>query len=236
MAVRVGDVGRAVSPMSPSGAVELAGVRHDARSDGVYVPAGAAVEVVRADPTGLVVRPVEPGNGPLPDHGREIIKAEFQRNSADVAETEARELAERWRRHVRRVVVAVMLAEPFGMAVGFATFVSLVACKTFHDPERDREYAVLIGSVLVGGGWAAAVTLAAGVVSWRLDRGRWFGPVFALAVGVIAPAVTFFVLFKSEAAGPLAGWVAVAAVLGAVAGWLADRGIRDLCTVLVNDG
>lgn len=234
MAVRVGDRGRALSPMAPSGAVELAGVRHDARSDGRFVPAGAEVEVVRADPTGFVVRPVEAGAAPLPDHGRELIRAEFQRNSADIAEVEARELAELWRRHVKRVAATAVVAELFGVFIGLFTFVVLAGSKTFHHEVADQEGPVFIGTVLVGGTWPGAIILSAACASWRHDRGAWFAPTFAVAGGVIAPAVTFVQCYQSHPSGPLSGWVMLAAAAGAVGGWLVDRLIVFLCTVLVN--
>lgn len=234
MAIRVGDVGRALSPLGPSGAVELAGVRHDARSDGRFVPAGAEVEVVRADPTGFVVRPVEAGAAPLPDHGRELFRAEFQRNSADVAEAEARELAELWRRHVKRVFVTAILAEPIGMAVGFVAFVSVVVMKNPADPVQDFVAALLIGTAVGGGAWAVVIALLSGVLSWRLDRGAWYAPAFAVVAGLLPPAVAFVHLYPWHEAVPLAGRVAAAAWAGAVAGWLLDRLIVFLCTVLVN--
>lgn len=45
--VRVGALGRALTPLRPAGTVEIEGVRVDAVSDGEFVPAGTAVVVVR---------------------------------------------------------------------------------------------------------------------------------------------------------------------------------------------
>ncbi|MBN9521311.1 hypothetical protein J0H58_22785 [bacterium] len=88
--------------MSPSVLIELDGRRLDARSDGAFIPAGAAVAVLRGDPTGYVVRAVGPDNPlpALPNAGAEIARPEFMRNSAEVRAAAARDEAElrrRWR-------------------------------------------------------------------------------------------------------------------------------------------
>ncbi|MBE3598201.1 MAG: nodulation protein NfeD [Limnochordaceae bacterium] len=53
-----GKRGRAVSPLRPAGVVEIEGMRVDASTEGEFVDAGTAVEVVRVDGLTLVVRPV----------------------------------------------------------------------------------------------------------------------------------------------------------------------------------
>jgi NfeD-like C-terminal, partner-binding len=84
MPVHIGDFGRALSRMAPSGAVEVNGERLDARSDGQVIEAGSNVIVLRGDPTGYVVRALEPGKPvpTLPRQGEEIVKADFARNTA----------------------------------------------------------------------------------------------------------------------------------------------------------
>jgi membrane-bound ClpP family serine protease len=55
-----GQIGRAVSPLRPSGIVLIQGRRIDAETEGVYVEAGQYVRVVDARPGYVVVRPVGP--------------------------------------------------------------------------------------------------------------------------------------------------------------------------------
>jgi membrane-bound serine protease (ClpP class) len=48
--------GIALSPLRPSGVAEIDGARVDVVSDGTFVDAGAAVEVIRVDGNRIVVR------------------------------------------------------------------------------------------------------------------------------------------------------------------------------------
>jgi len=60
----VGRSGRAVTPLRPSGVVEVDGQRLDASTEGEYVEAGTPVQVVRSEGLRLVVRPQRSGPGP----------------------------------------------------------------------------------------------------------------------------------------------------------------------------
>lgn len=54
--IKVGAVGRALTPLRPSGTVEIGGMRVDAVSDGPFIAAGTAVEVVRVFGNRVTVR------------------------------------------------------------------------------------------------------------------------------------------------------------------------------------
>ena len=58
--VAPGTVGRTISPLRPSGKVDIGGVNHEARSAGEWVDAGRPVIVVRTDAFNLVVRLATP--------------------------------------------------------------------------------------------------------------------------------------------------------------------------------
>jgi len=157
MAIRVGDVGRALSDMFPSGAVEVNGKRIDARSESQPIEAGSTVVVLRGDPTGFVVRKVEPGQAvpKLPGHGTPIRRADFQRNSAEVAEVEREERSAKWKRqlHVFRVVGGG--SGLLGALLGFLW-------------QYDTGDAATIAQWSVGGALVFAVVACA--VVWVLDK------------------------------------------------------------------
>jgi hypothetical protein len=124
MSIFYGDIGRALSTMSPSGAVEVLGERIDARSDGQVIEAGSLVVVLRGDPTGYVVQKLNPGQTPpkLPNHGKPIPKAEFQMNRAEAAALDRREQAEK-RKRIRQglrsgAIIAARLGALFGVGGG----------------------------------------------------------------------------------------------------------------------
>ena len=51
-----GDLGKAASPLRPSGVAEITGARVDALSEGEYIPAGSPLEVLRVERSHVVVR------------------------------------------------------------------------------------------------------------------------------------------------------------------------------------
>ncbi|MCS7015946.1 MAG: NfeD family protein [Gemmatales bacterium] len=55
-----GQVGRALSPLRPSGIVLIQGRRIDAETEGVFVEAGQFVRVVDTRPSYVIVRPLSP--------------------------------------------------------------------------------------------------------------------------------------------------------------------------------
>jgi hypothetical protein len=86
VSVQIGDRGRAGTPMSPQGKVEIAGDRHDARSDGRFIDAGREIIVVAADHLGLIVREIEPGQEPpfLSNAGQPARVASWHKTGAEV--------------------------------------------------------------------------------------------------------------------------------------------------------
>jgi membrane-bound serine protease (ClpP class) len=61
-----GDMGTAASPLRPSGIAEIAGTRVDAITEGDYIPANTPIEVLRVEPSYVVVRrasKAEPSRG-----------------------------------------------------------------------------------------------------------------------------------------------------------------------------
>nr|WP_275939214.1 NfeD family protein [Polyangium spumosum] len=55
-AILPGDLGKAASPLRPSGVAEITGARVDAISEGEFIPAGTALEVLRVERSHVVVR------------------------------------------------------------------------------------------------------------------------------------------------------------------------------------
>ncbi len=100
MSIHYGDIGRALTTLAPSGAVDVLGERIDARSDGAVIEAGSFVVVLRGDPTGYVVKKLDPDQTPpkVANHGQPIRKAEFQLNGAEAAAAGRREQAESQKR------------------------------------------------------------------------------------------------------------------------------------------
>jgi hypothetical protein len=122
MSVRIGDTGRAVTPLSPSGYVEIGGVRRSATTEGTFIEPGRAVVVVRGGSPGFVVRAVEPGApaDALPQHGEELVRAEHQRTRADVAAVEREERQKAWAELKRRMARGAATAAVFGCLAGLA--------------------------------------------------------------------------------------------------------------------
>ncbi|WP_439626550.1 NfeD family protein [Gemmata sp.] len=120
MGVRIGDTGRAVTPLSPSGYVEIGGVRRSATTEGTFIEPGRAVVVVRGGPPGFVVRAVEPGAPAeaLPHQGEELVRAEHQRTRADVAAADRDARQKAWAELKRRMARGAAAAGAFGCAAG----------------------------------------------------------------------------------------------------------------------
>jgi hypothetical protein len=220
--VRVGDLGKALTPLSPSGAVELVyGRRVDARSDGLFIPAGAAVVVLRGNPTGYVVREVGPDKPfpQLPDSGVEILPAEFQRNSGDVRRADARDAEEvrcEWAKASRRRWTVAGL---IGAAAGFGD----AALARGTDPDT------LLWGVVVGQLTGLAV---AKLVGWSGYVLRWspVAAVTAIGGGLLGAEAGFWASVVADLPLPLglAGGAPLGLVVG---GWLG----RNL-TVLAGPG
>jgi membrane-bound serine protease (ClpP class) len=65
----LGVVGSAVTPLHPAGTARLDGERVDVIAEGEFVPAGAAVEVIKQEGNRVVVRPVGSSRGAHEGHG-----------------------------------------------------------------------------------------------------------------------------------------------------------------------
>jgi hypothetical protein len=158
VSIQYGDVGRALTTLAPSGAVDVLGERIDARSDGAVIEAGTLVVVLRGDPTGYVVRKLSPDQTPpkVPNRGKPIPKAEFQMTRAEAAAADRREQAE-LRRRVRDglrkgSLTAGKLGALFGLACGCIGFA--LGRVGRDDPAG---IAVLFGLSLVTGAAAGVV-------------------------------------------------------------------------------
>jgi hypothetical protein len=220
--VRVGDLGKALTAMSPSGVVELDGRRVDARSDGLFIPAGAAVVVLRGDPTGYVVREVGPDKPfpQLPDSGAEILPAEFQRNSGDVRRAEARDAEEVRRVWAKESRHRAFVAGLIGAAAGLGD------AALAHGTDRD----VLLRGALIGQLTGLFLALLVGRAGYVL---RW-SPVAAVAAigGGLLGAEAGFWAHVIAAGVPLPLGLAVGGFVGLVVGGWVGRNL----TVLAGPG
>jgi hypothetical protein len=103
VAVRVGDQGRTLTPLSPSGKVVFAGVTYEARSERELIDRDCNVVAVGGTRFGLVVRPAEAVER-LPGQGALLLSPEER--AAEGAAAEGRRAADderralRWRRAV----------------------------------------------------------------------------------------------------------------------------------------
>lgn len=226
MTVRVGDVGRAVSPMTPSGAVEVGGRQLNARSEGLYIAAGRAVVVLRGDPMGCIVREVEPGHPPprLPDHGEPIAPGGPYRTSAEVAATDHREHTETARQARQRLQYGFLAAGTLGVLVGLASggFGWISGRAGVAGP---TDAAILLAGSAVGAAVLAAglfaITGLVGLGLGAIQGEPEFAPsLLVAAVALIGAAVGFWWKFAGWDTGHLALWTAAAAGAGAVAAWV----------------
>lgn len=212
--VRVGDLGKAVTPLGPSGVVELDDRRVDARSERWVIPAGAAVVVLRGDPTGYVVCEIGPGHPVphLPNASAEIFRPEFMRNSAEVRVAEARDEEERrrrWRAPARwRVVAGVFGGLIGGHLLGDALAQPQVVLYRGHGEG-------LIGLAI---GWAvgAALKRAGPQFRWSARAAH-----VALATSLIGAGVGYWLAYDTLSLGVRLGAAAAGALAGVAAGWFA---------------
>ncbi|MFZ5649684.1 MAG: NfeD family protein [Bacillota bacterium] len=56
LALHVGKTGTSLTPLRPSGAVEVFGQRMDVVTEGEFIPAGTAIEIIRVEGTRVIVR------------------------------------------------------------------------------------------------------------------------------------------------------------------------------------
>ena len=225
MAVCVGDVGRAVTVLAPSGKIEIDGARLDARSDGSVIEAGSMVVVLRGDPTGYVVRKHTPGSRPVPNHGQTIPRGEFQQTRAEVAAAENNEylarLAEVRTRMRRGVLWSVLLGAVAGVA-------SAAMGLHFDWADESVTPATLYGaSVGAGVVWAVVLYFLTGWFVAHIlpsDADAVFEPNFvAVAVGLVGAALGFWVTFGGDAmtiAAQTSGISLAFAALAAALSWL----------------
>ncbi len=226
MRIHVGDVGQALSPMCPSGAVEVNGMRLDARSDGAFIEAGSPVVVLRGDPTGFVVRRLGPDDPlpPLPNQGERIRRAEFQRTSAEVAEAEREDRAERRRRMRETMRFGSLTAASFGALVGLASGGFGWATG------RTGELGPADAAVFLGGSLAAGAVLGVGLfllsgmvgsVVQMFEGEPGFSPSFGvIALGLIGTAVGFWWRFGTGDIAVIATCSAIGLAIGAAVGWV----------------
>jgi len=210
--IRIGDVGRALSALSPSGVIEIDGVRLDARSDGTFIEAGGMVVVLRGDPTGYVVRKHVPGSPPLPNHGEPVRKGEFQLSGTEVAaaENEAERLrraevrAEMKRGSVRSAVVGALLgAASAGLGWHF----------NWADGAESVGLALLVlYSAAAGALTGVVLYFFSGVFVARVlpaEEGVWFSPSFlAVLFGLLGAALGFWLKFDEAGVAVALGWSA----------------------------
>jgi hypothetical protein len=215
--VRVGDLAKALTALSPSGLIELDGARLDARSEREFVPAGAAVVVLRGDPTGYVVREVGPDKPvpTLPNAGAEITRPEFMRNRAEVRAAAARDEAElrrRWRATTGARLLATGLV---GSAVGAGD--SLLASTSQTE------------TLLAGGGIGLLTGVLIALLVGRAGRLLRWSPaagLFAVLGGLVGAEGGFWAHVAAGANLPAA--LAAGALAGTVAGGWVGRNIDVL--------
>ncbi|MBA4186899.1 MAG: hypothetical protein C0467_02655 [Planctomycetaceae bacterium] len=214
MNVRIGDVGRAVSALSPSGYVEIDGVRRSARSEGTYIDAGRDVIVVRGEMPSFIVREIEPGI-PLPrfpNHGTTIEKSEHQRNSADVAVSEQEEQRLAWKQLKRRMRIGAAASGAFGLLVGLAN-AALGGHYNWASVNETIQLPLLhAGSAAIG--TAAAIVLYF-FTGWFVthilpaEADAVFEPSFlAILAGLVGAALGFWMNFASGDVNTIALWSA----------------------------
>jgi hypothetical protein len=229
--------------MSPSGKVAIGGVKYDARADGMFIPCGAECILVRADPTGLVVRPIEPGRPApqLPNHGQPIRKAEFQRNRAEVAEVEEEERRETRARLRKAMKYGTVVAAAMGAMVGLASAGTGWYSGGTGELDAEGLAILLAGSCAVGVASALALfflTGWAGSVLGGLTEGEpGFAPsFFATFAGLVGAAGGFWWGYPTGDPGTIAGSAALAGLVATVAGWLVAVAFRQTLEAIVGTG
>ena len=173
MSIHYGDIGRALSTLSPSGAVDVLGERLDARSDGQIIEAGSLVVVLRGDPTGYVVQKLNPGQTPprVPNHGKPIPKADFQLNGTEAATVDRREQAERRKRLRQGLRSGSIVAGRLGALVGLG--ISGIGLGLgWVGLEEPSGFAIFLGTAVVIGAVAGVILfLVISLVSYSVGAG-----------------------------------------------------------------
>ncbi len=225
MAIRIGDVGRAVTAMTPSGYVEVHGRRLGARSEFGAIEVGSDVVILRGDPTGVVVRKWVAGESvTVPNSGEDVTAAAAQRKAAQVAEVDRRDAEGlRMQRHLR-FRAGVMAAGSLGGLVGLTS-----ACVGWSLRLRDQltpvEFVTLVGGS-TGVGLAAGIALffATGFLGKVIGAMRGapeFAPSFvAIFVALVGAASGFWWKYDSDHAGIIALGVVLGAVAGTAVGYV----------------
>lgn len=225
MTVRVGDLGRAVSSMTPNGTVEVGGRRVDARSEGLFVPAGTAVVVLRGDPMGCVVRPVEPGQAPptLPRHGEPITTGPY-RTSAEVEAADRRVRDEAAREFRKVLQYGLLAAGTLGVLVGLANGGYGWVSGQAGIADAADAAAFLAGSAGVGAVAAATLFVLTGLIGKVLgyfEGEPEFAPDLVVTfAALLGTAVGFWRRFETGDANVIGLWAVGGALAFAVAAWV----------------
>jgi hypothetical protein len=170
MSIHYGDIGRALSTLCPSGAVDVLGERLDARSDGQVIEAGSLVVVLRGDPTGYVVQKLNPGQTPpkVPNHGQPIPKAEFQLSHAEAAAVERQEQADRRKRLRQGLRAGCLLGGKLGCLLGLGCGGIAWGCGWFGVAEVGSIVVLFGASLLIGAVAGIAFFLVMTLFSYSL--------------------------------------------------------------------
>ncbi|MFO0822604.1 MAG: hypothetical protein U0792_05695 [Gemmataceae bacterium] len=226
MNLRVGDVGQAVTALSPSGYVEIEGVRRSAKSESTYIEAGTTVVVVRGEMPSFIVRQIEPGTTlTLPNHGEEIAKPEAHRNAADVTAVECEEQRLAWQSLQRRMKIGAAAAGGFGLLIGIMN-AELAYRFNWAGSHVAVNSSLMLFSAVGCMAWAVMLYFATGFLAPRLlpyeDRG-FAADFFGVAAGLVGGLLGFWVRFQADGI-TLVGWsvgVSVAfAALACAISWL----------------
>jgi hypothetical protein len=166
MSARIGDRGEAVSALTPSGKVRINGILYDAKSEGIFIEAGAHCIVVRQDPFALIVRKLE-GDQSLPEvpnAGNLVTKSEVQRTSEEVRKVEAIEAeAQRqvwWKDIKKGLLISVIL----GLVVGGLASLFAVFDTSIQTRSEINKTLLIIGFLLVYPIWGAILYLSIEVI------------------------------------------------------------------------
>lgn len=125
MKLEIGDVGRAVSALRPSGVAEIRGVRHEVRSDGGWIDAGCPVVVIASDSFSVIVKLAEGfALQKLPDLGDKIPTPQERATQRHAHEERVREedaragFRERTRDALLIGAIFAVVAGPVGYWIG----------------------------------------------------------------------------------------------------------------------
>ena len=234
MSVRVGDVGRAVSSMTPNGTVEVGGRRLDARSEGLFIAAGSPIVVLRGDPMGCVVRPVEPGRAPptLPGHGQPIAPTGPYRTTAEVDAADRRVQADAARQFRQVLQYGLLAAGTLGVLVGLANGGYGWASGRAGIADAADAATFLAGSAGVGA--AAAVTLfvltgLVGKVLGYFEGEPEFAPDLVVTfAALLGTAVGFWWRSETGDANVITLWAVGGALAFAVGAWVVKAVVSNI--------